>query len=67
MSLLERVRATGTCPPSLLKQESSDGDQSFEEVALRILDSNGTSVVDSLLCTRTACMVSMYAVSLAGC
>ena len=66
MSLLERVRATGTCPPSLLKKESSDGDQSFEEVALRILDSNGTSVVDSLLCTRTYSLYGVYVCCVSG-
>jgi hypothetical protein len=54
MSLVERVRATGTCPPSLLKQEeAAEGDKSFEEVALKILDANGT-------CVATLCVFLMF-------
>lgn len=44
MSLLERARASGKYPPSLLR-DNSNGDDDFEAVVKKILDSNGTSVL----------------------
>lgn len=39
MSLLDRVRTSGTCPPALIVEENSaDG---FDEEMLRVLDGNG--------------------------
>jgi hypothetical protein len=43
MSLLDRARASGRCPPSLLQSVSKE-DQ-FESVVSRVLDANGTFVV----------------------
>jgi hypothetical protein len=42
-SLLERVRMSGTCPPSLLSDASNE--DGFEEAALRTLDAAGKSLV----------------------
>lgn len=42
MSILERVRASGKCPPSLLCDDTN-GD--FVANATKVVDANGTSVV----------------------
>lgn len=42
MSILERVRGSGKCPPSLL---CHDGNEDFEATAVKVVDANGTSVV----------------------
>ena len=42
MSILEKVRASGDCPPSLI---GVDADADFETAALKVVDANGTSVV----------------------
>jgi len=42
MSTLERVRASGKCSPSLLRD---DIDSDFETTATKVVDANGTSVV----------------------
>lgn len=44
MSVLERVRATGKYPPSLLQDGSVTGDDGFEAAVMKVLDANGTSV-----------------------
>lgn len=42
MSILERVRASGKCPPSLI---GGNPDADFETAALKVVDANGMSVV----------------------
>ncbi len=42
MSILERVRASGDCPPSLI---GVDADAEFETAVLKVIDANGMSVV----------------------
>ncbi len=42
MSIIERVRASGGCPPSLIGVDSDTG---FETAALKVVDANGMSVV----------------------
>ena len=41
MSVLEKVRSSGKCPPSLL---SIDSDTEFEATAVKVVDANGKSV-----------------------
>ena len=38
MSLLQRVRDNGTCPPTLLGDERNVGDVAFDALISRILD-----------------------------
>lgn len=38
MSILEKVRASGDCPPSLI---GVDADADFETAALKVVDANG--------------------------
>jgi hypothetical protein len=49
MSIIERARASGKYPPSLL-QDDSKGDDEFEGAVMKILDANGTSVRRSNPC-----------------
>jgi hypothetical protein len=42
MTILERVRSSGSCPPSLICVGS---DMEFEAAAVKVIDANGTSVV----------------------
>ena len=42
MSILDRVRASGKCPPSLI---GGNPDNDFETAALKVVDANGMSVV----------------------
>ena len=42
MSILERVRASGQCAPSLI---GGNPDADFETAALKVVDANGMSVV----------------------
>lgn len=44
MNIIERARASGKYPPSLLK-DSSNGDEEFETAVMKVLDANGTSVL----------------------
>jgi hypothetical protein len=53
MSLIERARASGRCPPSLLQEESSDGANGFEAAVTQILDANGTSIVRFMCCNNS--------------
>lgn len=48
MSILERARASGKYPPSLL-QDSSKVDEEFEKAVMKVLDANGTSVLRALV------------------
>jgi hypothetical protein len=41
MSLLDRARASGRCPPSLLKDEGTDDASAFEAAVTRVLDATG--------------------------
>ena len=41
MSILERVRTSGKCPPTLI---GGNPDTDFETAALKVVDANGTSV-----------------------
>jgi hypothetical protein len=42
MSIIERVRVSGRCPPSLI---GVDSDIDFDTAAVKVVDANGTSVV----------------------
>ena len=43
MSLLERARASGRCPPSLLQEQvSKDSLAAFEGAVTKVLDASGT-------------------------
>jgi hypothetical protein len=53
MSLIERARASGRCPPSLLQEETSDGANGFEAAVTQILDANGTSIVRFMCCNNS--------------
>jgi hypothetical protein len=44
MSVIERARTSGKCPPSLLKSESAD-DNGFEAGVAKVLDASGTFFV----------------------
>jgi hypothetical protein len=44
MKIIERARASGKYPPSLLRDLHS-GDDSFEAAMVKILDTNGASVL----------------------
>jgi hypothetical protein len=44
MTVLERARASGKFPPSLLRDIDTGGD-GFEEAVVNVLDGNGTSVL----------------------
>ena len=43
MNVVERARAAGKCPPSLLRDEPKD--DGFEKAVAEILDPNGTYFV----------------------
>lgn len=47
MSVIERARTSGKCPPSLLKSEN--GDDSFEAGVAKVMDVNGTFFVRSFI------------------
>jgi hypothetical protein len=48
MKILERARASGKYPPSLLR-DIDIGDDSFEAALLKVLDANGMSVLRTLV------------------
>ena len=41
MSLLQRVRESGKCPPSLLSEDRVVTEDGFEDAAMQVLDSAG--------------------------
>lgn len=41
MSLHQRARDSGTCPPSLLSEEGLSGGDSFEAAVLKVIDATG--------------------------
>jgi hypothetical protein len=43
MNVLERARASGKCPPSLLRDEPKE--DAFETAVAKVLDANGTFFV----------------------
>lgn len=45
MTLLQRARESGTCPPSLLTESSLTSEDGFEEAVSKILDPNGELIV----------------------
>jgi hypothetical protein len=47
MKILERARASGKYPPSLLR-DIDNGDDGFEAAILKTIDGNGTSVLRAL-------------------
>ena len=53
MALIERARAVGMCPPSLLK-DYGNGEEygKFEAAVNRVLDASGTSVVRIIFSCR---------------
>ena len=52
VSLIERARKSGTCPPSLLSEQIASNEDGFEEAALRTFDAAGTYCTRS--CVTTA-------------
>jgi hypothetical protein len=42
MSLLQRARDSGTCPPSLLSEEGVVKEDGFDDAAIQLMDSAGT-------------------------
>lgn len=48
MSIIERVRASGKCPPSLLSSNDSAED-GFETAVSKVVDATGTAKVAYLL------------------
>jgi hypothetical protein len=45
MTLLQRARESGACPPSLLSESALTSEDGFEEAVLKILDPNGELTV----------------------
>lgn len=69
MSLLQRVRDNGSCPPTLLGDERNVGDVAFDALISRILDlaaPNSTCVceVSSVLAWICMCLTSVVQVFL---
>ena len=41
MNVVERIRVSGKCPPSLMRVDS---DTDFETMAVKVIDANGMSI-----------------------
>lgn len=44
MSLLQRARDSGKCPPSLLAEERVAAEDGFDEAVLKVLDDSGKKI-----------------------
>jgi hypothetical protein len=53
MSVLQRARDSGKCPPSLLSEERVVDEDGFDEAVLKVLDASGKK---DFLCFRVACL-----------
>jgi hypothetical protein len=63
MSVLQRARDSGKCPPSLLSEERVIDEDGFDDAVLKVLDATGKK--DSQRCC--ACCASIPGFSLTNC